>query len=129
SLANYEAGIALRLLTEVASQSGDNETAKARVEEAIARLESATGPLLNTGNYRLAAMAFQALGTPHEWQAYLLGLEGDPAAPLSIQKALINYQDCAEVGEQHPFDTYMVEQIVQELCLPRIQALNQTTGG
>jgi tetratricopeptide (TPR) repeat protein len=131
SMANYEAGIALRLLGDAYYRIGAVAEAQGAIDEAISRLESAVGPLVEGGNNRQAAQAYQALGTAYEWRGFLLAQNGgEAAASEAYEKAVANYEACAGVGEQYPFDTFMVEQIVRALCLPRIEALNPGgTGG
>ncbi len=128
-LANYEAGIALRLLADAQYRLGSVDDARAAVDEAILRLTSAVGPLVASGNYRQTAQAHQALGTAYEWRGFLLAEGGDPvAAAEAYGQAVASYQACAAVQEQFPFD-FMVDTIVGTLCRPRIEALNQAAGG
>lgn len=129
SMANYEAGIALRVLAEALYRGGRADEAATAIDEAIVRLESAVGPLVATDNSRMAAQAHQALGTVYEWRGFLLDQNGDPTtAAEAYRRAVAAYQACAAVGEQYPFDTYMIDEIVEPLCLPRIVALDQVAG-
>lgn len=129
SMANYEAGIALRVLAEALFRGGHAEEAAAAIDEAIDRLESAVGPLVATGISRQAAQVHQALGTVYEWQGFLRAQGGDAvAAAEANRRAVAAYQACADVGRQYPFDHYMIDEIVEPLCLPRIVALNQAAG-
>ncbi|MBP6016352.1 MAG: ATP-binding protein [Candidatus Promineofilum sp.] len=129
SLANYEAGIALRLLADAQYRLGSVDAAQAAVDEAISRLTSTLGPLVASGNYRQIAQAHQALGTAYEWRGFLLAEGGDPAAAAEAYGlAITSYEACAAVQEQFRFD-FMVDTIVGTLCRPRIEALKQFAGG
>ena len=129
--ANYEAGIALRLLADAYYRIGSIDEAKAAIDEAIARLEPAVGPLTESGNSRLIAQTYQALGTAYEWRSFLLAQSGDRAAANEANdKALANYEACVAVQEQFPFDDFMKKEVIQGLCQPRIDALKSGgTGG
>lgn len=126
--ANYEAGIALRLLADAYYRIGSVDEAKAAVDEAIARLEPAVGPLVESGNSRLIAQTYQALGTAYEWRSFLLTQAGDQAAAGEANgRAIANYEACVAVREQFPFDAFMLEQIIRDLCQPRLDVLK--SGG
>lgn len=129
SLANYEAGIALRLLADAQYRLGSVDDAQAAVDEAISRLERGVGPLIASGNYRQIAQAHQALGTAYEWRGFLLAERGDQAAATEAYgQAVASYEACAAVQEQFPFD-FMLDAIVGRLCRPRIEALTKAAGG
>jgi tetratricopeptide (TPR) repeat protein len=129
-IARVGRAIALRLLGEVAFQGGDLAAAEARIDEAIAALESDAEALETPNDPRLAAQAFQALGTIYEWKGFLLGERGEAAAAQTARDtALRYYTDCVRQGEEFPFDTYLVERIVGELCAPRVAELTAPAGG
>lgn len=129
ALANYEAGIALRLLADTQYRLGSVDDAQVAVDEAISRLERAVGPLVASGNYRQIAQTHQALGTAYEWRGFLLAEKGDEvAATEAYGQAVASYEACAAVQEQFPFD-FMLETIVGTLCRPRLEALDQAAGG
>ena len=79
---------------------------------------------------RLPAQAYQALGSIYEWKAFLLDERGETeAAQFARNTALRYYTDCVRQGEEFPFDTYLVERIVGQLCAPRVAALTPAGGG
>lgn len=128
--ANYEAGVALRLLADAYYRIGAVDEAGAAIDEAVARLEPAVGPLVESGHSRLIAQIYQALGTVYEWRSFLLAQSGDQAAANeAIDQALANYEACVAVREQFPFDAFMLEEVVQGLCRPRIDALTAGEAG
>lgn len=129
-IARVGRAIALRLLAEVTYQDGDPATAETRIDEAAATLESGADELATANDPRLAAQTWQALGSIYEWRAFLLAERGatDESAAARA-RALDYYNDCVRQGEAFPIDTYMVERIVQQLCAPRIEALQSSGGG
>ena len=129
-IARLGRGISLRLLAEVAFLQGNLTAAETHIDEAIAALEDEIGQLDTANDPRLVAQTFQALGSFHEWKAFLLNERGAAdAATQALTTALSYYNDCAQQGADFPIDTYLVERIVQRLCEPRIDALQQPTGG
>jgi len=129
-IARVGRAIALRLLAEVTYQDGDPATAETRIDEAAATLESGADELATANDPRLAAQTWQALGSIYEWRAFLLAERGatDESAAARA-RALDYYNDCVRQGEAFTIDTYMVERIVQQLCAPRIEALQSSGGG
>ncbi len=128
-IARVGRAIALRLLGETAFQGGDPAAAEAHIDEAIAALEADAGQLDIDNDPRLAAQSDQALGSIYEWKAFLLGERGAAdEAQAARDKALGFYNACVRQGEDFPFDVYLVEHIVGQLCAPRVTAL-QAPGG
>lgn len=129
-IARVGQAISLRLLAEVAFEQGDLRAAETHIDEAIAALEDEIELLDTPNDPRLPAQAYQALGSFYEWKAFLLGQRGaNEAASEALAAALAYYNDCVQQGEQFPFDTYLVDRIVQQLCVPRIQTLQAPAGG
>lgn len=129
SIAGLGQGIALRILGDAAYRAGDPEEARRAISEAIETLSSATTPLEEARDYRLMAQLYQALGTVYEWQGFLDQQAADPAATAAFDQALTYYEQCRQLGETFPIDVYLTDRIVDQLCLPRIEALQATTGG
>lgn len=129
-IARLGRGISLRLLTETAFLRGDLTTAETQIDEAIAALEDQIDQLDTANDPRLAAQTFQALGSFYEWKAFLLNERGATEAAAEARGvALAYYNDCVQQGIDFPVDTYLNERIVQQLCEPRIEALQQPAGG
>jgi tetratricopeptide (TPR) repeat protein len=129
-IARVGRAIALRLLGEVTFRGGDLAAAEAHIAEAIATLESDVATLDTANDPRLPAQAYQALGSIYEWQAFLLGERGAAGEGQTARDtALRYYTECVRQGEEFPFDTYLVERIVGELCAPRVTALTAAEGG
>ena len=129
-MARLGRGISLRLLAEVAFEQGDLRAAETHIDEAIAALEDEIATLDTPNDPRLPAQAFQALGSFYEWKGFLMDQRGAAGAAAEARAvALGYYNDCIQKGEEFPFDTYLVERIVGQLCAPRINALQQPAGG
>jgi tetratricopeptide (TPR) repeat protein len=129
-MARVGQGISLRLLAEVAFEQGDLQAAETHIDEAIAALEDEIELLDTPNDPRLPAQAYQALGSFYEWKAFLLDARGaDAAGADSRAVALDYYNACVEQGEAFRFDTYLLERIVQQLCMPRIEVLQAPAGG
>ncbi len=129
-IARVGRAIALRLLGEVAFRGGDLAAAEAHINEAIAALEDDAATLDIANDPRLPAQAYQALGSIYEWRAFLLDERGAAGeAQTARDTALRYYNECLRQGEEFPFDTYLVERIVGELCAPRVTALTAAEGG
>ncbi len=129
-IARVGRAIALRLLGEIAFQGGDLAAAEALIDQAIAALEDDAATLDTPNDPRLPAQAYQALGSIYEWKAFLLDERGETeAAQFARNTALRYYTDCVRQGEEFPFDTYLVERIVGQLCAPRVAALTPAGGG
>mgnify|MGYP003376534348 CR=1 FL=1 len=129
-IARVGRAIALRLLGEVAFRGGDLVAAEAHINEAIAALEDDAATLDIANDPRLPAQAYQALGSIYEWRAFLLDERGAAGeAQTARDTALRYYNECLRQGEKFPFDTYLVERIVGELCAPRVAALTVVEGG
>jgi tetratricopeptide (TPR) repeat protein len=129
SIARLGQGIALRILGDAAFRNGDSTTAEDAITTAAITLELALTPLEEASDYRLMAQVNQALGTVYEWQGFLQEEANDPAAADAYRQALAYYERCRQLGDEFPIDVYLTDRIVAQLCLPRIQALQQTTGG
>jgi tetratricopeptide (TPR) repeat protein len=129
SIASLGQGIALRILGDAAYRTGDPATAEQSMSAAAATLEAALAPLEETRDYRLMAQVNQALGTVYEWHGFLQEEANNPAAADAYRQALAYYDRCRQLGDEFPIDVYLTDRIVAQLCLPRIQALQQTTGG
>lgn len=129
SIARLGQGIALRILGDAAYRTGDIATAEEAFDTAISTLELAVTPLEKARDFRLMGQLYQALGTVYEWQGFLLTQAGDPAATATYQQALSYYTQCRQLGEDFPIDVYLTDRIVDQLCLPRIEALQQISGG
>ena len=100
------------------------------IDQAIAALEDDAATLDTPNDPRLPAQAYQALGSIYEWKAFLLDERGETeAAQFARNTALRYYTDCVRQGEEFPFDTYLVERIVGQLCAPRVAALTPAGGG
>ena len=129
-IARVGRAIALRLLGEGAVQGGDLASAESSIDQAIATLEIDAAALDTANDPRLPAQAYQTLGSIYEWKAFLLRERGAAdEAQTARDTALRYYTDCARQGEEFPFDTYLVERIVGELCAPRVAALQPAEGG
>jgi len=99
------------------------------IDQAIAALEDDAATLDIVNDPRLPAQAYQALGSIYEWQAFLLDERGAAGeAQTARDTALRYYNECVRQGEEFPFDTYLVEHIVGELCIPRVTALTAAEG-
>ncbi|MEZ4517497.1 MAG: hypothetical protein R3C44_11920 [Chloroflexota bacterium] len=129
SIARLGQGIALRILGDAAYRAGDPEETQQAITRAIETLEAAVTPLEEARDYRLMAQLYQALGTVYEWQGFLDQQAADPAADLAYDQALTYYDQCRQLGDEFPIDVYLTDRIVAQLCLPRIEALQQTSGG
>jgi len=128
-IARVGRAIALRLLGEVAFRGGDLVAAEGLIDQAIAALEDDAATLDIVNDPRLPAQAYQALGSIYEWQAFLLDERGAAGeAQTARDTALRYYNECVRQGEEFPFDTYLVEHIVGELCIPRVTALTAAEG-
>ena len=129
-IARVGRAIALRLLGELAFQGGDLVAAESFIDQASATLEEDAAALDTPNDPRLPAQAAQALGSIYEWKAFLLGERGAAGeAQAARDTALRYYTDCVRQGEEFPFDTYLVERIVGQLCAPRVTALAPVEGG
>ncbi len=129
SLANYEAGIALRLLADAQYRLGAVPEVEKAIDEAIARLEPVVAPLAAGDYHRQLVQTYQALGTAYEWRGFLMTQRDDQtAAATAYERALDNYEACVAVGEKFPFDLFMQLQIIGPLCQSRIEALAQGEG-
>ena len=129
-IARVGRAIDLRLLGEVAFQGGDAAAAEALIDQAIAALETDIGQLDIANDPRLLAQAALALGSVHEWKGFLLEQRGAAGeAQAARDKALGYYNACVQQGQDFPFDEYMVEHIIPELCEPRVAALQAPQGG
>jgi tetratricopeptide (TPR) repeat protein len=129
SIARLGQGIALRVLGDAAYRAGDPDGARQAITQAIETLESAVVALEEDRDYRLMAQLYQALGTVYEWQGFLDQQAADPAAAAAYEQALTYYTQCRQLGEAFPIDVYLTARIVDQLCLPRLEALQATTGG
>jgi len=129
-IARVGRAVALRLLGEIAFQGGDAAAAERLIDEAIAALEDDAAQLETANDPRLAANTYQVLGTAYEWRGLLLNERGAAGESQAARNtALGYYQACVEQGEAFPFDTFMVERIVQGICAPRIAVLQPVEGG
>lgn len=123
-IARLGQGISRRLLAEVAYFQGDSNQAKAHVDEAITILEMALAGLERENDHRLLAQTYQALGSAYEWQRFLRAEQGDESgSEQATQRARMYYGECLQLGDDFPFDTYMVTEIVEKLCRPRYNLL------
>jgi tetratricopeptide (TPR) repeat protein len=122
-IARVGKGISLRLKGEIAYYQGDSEQALELLETAVQTLQVAETTLAAVNDYRLLAQTYQALGSVYEWQRFLLREEGDEGPSLAaFQLARDYYGQCLQLGEEFPFDTYMVTEIVEKLCRPSYEA-------
>lgn len=123
-IARLGQGIALRVSGEAAYYQNDADGALAAIEAAIVVLEQAVFDLAATNDHRLLSQVYQALGSVYEWRSFLLGERGAADASAdAIGKARGYYGQCLGLGESFPFDTYMVEEVVEKLCRPRYELL------
>lgn len=118
SIARLGQGYSLRLLADVAYRLGDTETALRRLDDAIDTLETAVAPLEEVRDYRLLVQLYQTAGTVYELQGFLLEPQEPVAAAAANQLALDNYEQCIGLGENFPFDTFMINRIINDLCMP-----------
>jgi hypothetical protein len=124
AIARLGQGITHRILGESAFWLGDEATARLQIGQGIDLLEATIPALDMAQDYRRLAQLYQALGTLYEWQAFLLGQRQDAAASqAALQVAVAYYEQCRQLGMEFPFDTYMVANIVQSLCIPSLEAL------
>jgi tetratricopeptide (TPR) repeat protein len=122
-IAQLGQGIAHRILAEVAFEQGDADRAQQEIERGIAIMETAESGLDEVQDYRLRAQLYQIMGTLYEWQAFLLAGQDEAGRRVALQNAANAYEQCRQQGEQFPFDTYMVEAIIEPLCIPNLEAL------
>jgi tetratricopeptide (TPR) repeat protein len=123
-IARLGQGISWRLLAEVACYQGDSEQAGKHIGAAISSLETALPALEAVGDQRLLAQAYQALGLVYEWHGFLLEQEeNEDGADAARRQARHYYGRCLQLGDDFPFDTYMVTEIVEKLCRPRYELL------
>ncbi len=118
SIGRLGQGYSLRLLADVAYRLGDTESALRRLDDAIDTLETAVAPLEEARDYRLLAQLYQTAGTVYELQGFILELQEPVAAAAAQQLALDNYEQCIGLGENFPFDTFMMNRIINDLCMP-----------
>jgi len=130
SIARLGQGISLRVLSEVAELQGDLTTAESHIDRAIAALEHDLERFDTANDPRLAAQTYQALGSFYQWKTFLLSTRGATDEAIAARDtALAYFNDCVRQGEAFPIDTYMVETIVEGLCVKGIDALLQPAGG
>jgi tetratricopeptide (TPR) repeat protein len=122
-IARLGQGISQRLLATVAYHQGDSERARMLVDEAIDTLETARPALERVNDHRLLAQTYQALGSVYEWQGFLLGQQEDGFGGDALQQARDYYGRCLKLGDDFPFDTYMVAEIVEKQCRPGYERL------
>ncbi len=130
SIARLGQGIAYRILGDAAYRAGDATLAAQSMDRAAERLASAVAPLEEARDFRLMGQLIQAQGTVAEWQGFLAQQAGDePGAAAAYEAALDYYTQCRGLGSEFPIDVYLTDRIVDQLCLPRIEALQQAAGG
>ncbi len=130
SIARLGQGIAYRILGDAAYRAGDRTLAAQSMDRAEERLASAAAPLEEARDFRLMGQVAQAQGTVAEWQGFLAQQAGDePGAAAAYDAALDYYTQCSDLGAEFPIDVYLTDRIVDQLCLPRIEALQQAAGG
>jgi ATP/maltotriose-dependent transcriptional regulator MalT len=130
SIARQGLASSRRVLAEVSYRQGDSSAAEALIDEAIDGLQGSVTALDTDNDPRLAAQTYQTLGGLYELRAFFLRESGDDAgAEAALAVALDWYRDCEQQGVSFPFDTYMVERIVDQLCRPRAEALLAAGGG
>jgi tetratricopeptide (TPR) repeat protein len=129
SIGRYGQAISQRLLGEIAFRAGDAAEAEQFIDQAVALLEAELGRLDTANEPRLAAQYYEALGSVYEWKGYLQEVRGDPAAEAAYRQALDAFNRCRQQGEEFPFDTFMAEEIVQEICIPGSESVQQRING
>jgi tetratricopeptide (TPR) repeat protein len=118
SIARLGQGYMLRLLADIAYRVGDPEAARRHLDEAKATLEAAVAPLEDARDYRLLAHLYQTAGTVYQLEGFLLELEDSAAAEAANRQALDYYEQCIALEGNFPFDTFMIERIINQLCKP-----------
>lgn len=129
SIALLGQGIAWRVLGDAAYRAGDPATASEAINQAAVALETALSPLQESNDYRLMGQVNQALGSVYEWRGFLDKQTSDAAAEEAYDRARAYYEECRRLGDEFPIDEYLTERIVAQLCLPRLEELQQATGG
>ncbi len=129
SIGRYGQALSLRLLGEIAFRAGDAAGAEQLIDQAVTLLEGELGRLDTANEPRLAAQYNEALGSVYEWRGYLRELRGDSTAADAYRQALDAYERCRRQGEAFPFDTFMAQEIVQEICVPGIESVQQRING
>lgn len=129
SIALLGQGIAWRILGDAAYRADDPATASEAINQAAVALETALSPLQESNDYRLMGQVNQALGSVYEWRGFLDKQTSDAAAEEAYDRARAYYEECRRLGDEFPIDEYLTERIVAQLCLPRLEELQQATGG
>jgi tetratricopeptide (TPR) repeat protein len=126
-IARLGEGISTRLLGEVNFYQGDSEEAQTLIDEAVVTLETAVPALEAVNDQRLLAQTYQALGSVYEWQSFLLEQAGDETGSRAANRQARDYYgQCLGLGEDFPFDAYLVAEIVEKLCRPHYEALPES---
>jgi hypothetical protein len=105
-------------LADVAFRAGDPEAARRHLGEAKATLERAVAPLEEARDFRLLAHLYQTSGTVYQLEGFLLEPEDSAAAAEANRQALAYYERCIVLEGNFPFDTFMIERIINRLCKP-----------
>lgn len=122
--ASYGAAISQRLLGEVAFEQRKPGPAEQLIDEAESRLTAIMPLLESVADFRLHAQVYQALGSTYEWQRFLRDRRGDAAGrDEATQNARDAYTRCLAVGDAFPFDSDVVNDIVEGQCRVNLDQL------
>ncbi len=124
--------MAARRQSEIWAFRTDYERAFAELSSAIESTEGAISTLeasaVGQKDFRLLSQAYQALGTFYFQQEWYLANQFDRSdeAELAKQNSIDAFGKCIALGEEFPFDTYMVEEIIGKLCQPIFDQLTSS---
>jgi tetratricopeptide (TPR) repeat protein len=129
SIARLGQAATLRLLADVAFRAGDPGAAQRHLDEAKATLEAAVAPLEEARDFRLLAHLYQTAGTVYQLEGFLLEPEDSAAAAEANRQALDYNERCIALEENFPFDTFMIERIINQFCKPYAEQLQGLLEG
>jgi tetratricopeptide (TPR) repeat protein len=126
--ARLGAGTSLRLLGEILQRLGQDDEARARLEESVSTLEGILEPLRQAGQERYLAQAYQALASAYEWLGNLDETQQRyEESQVHYTRAIENYNRCIDLG-QGSADQLMREDIIDKLCTPFRDKLQEYLG-
>ena len=126
--ARLGAGTSLRLLGEILQRLGQDDEARARLEESVSTLEGVLEPLRKAGQERYLAQAYQALATAYQWLGTLDATQQRyEESQVHYTRAIENYDHCIDLG-QGSADQLMRKDIIDKLCTPFRDELQQYLG-
>ena len=132
AMAKVARSMAVRRQSEVWAYRLDYERAFAELSSAIESTEDAIATLeaspVAQKDFRLLSQAYQALGSFYFQQEWYLTNRFDRAddGNMAKQNSIDAFEKCIQLGEEFPFDTYMVEEIIGKLCQPILDQLTSS---